>query len=178
MNEKLIAVLRAEGEFQKDRLSKVILGDEFISAADALEQADKENTAKDARIAALEAENRELRQNSYTEDAVKALVDGKYAEIERLKADYDSLNKFERSQLEKLLAKNSRLQAELDAAVSAMKSIADEYRKKVGDDGICGLCEYDANHGIDGDANECPGFERDDCFKWCGPKKDAKGDAR
>ena len=62
--------------------------------------------------------------------------------------------------------------AERDAAVRHMKIIADTYRENVGDDGICGLCEYDAYHGIEGYANECPGFESNECFSWRGAGKE------
>ena len=37
-------------------------------------------------------------------------------------------------------------------------------REKHGDDSVCGLCQYDADHGQYGDANECPGYESEDCF--------------
>ena len=57
-----------------------------------------------------------------------------------------------------------------------MKIIADTYREKNCDDGICGLCKFDADHGLDGDANECPGFETDDCFEWRGPQEAEKGE--
>lgn len=40
-----------------------------------------------------------------------------------------------------------------------------DIRMKEGDDCVCGLCEYDCDHGIDGSAFECPGFETDECFK-------------
>lgn len=32
------------------------------------------------------------------------------------------------------------------------------------DDSVCGMCIEDCDHGLDGYANECSGFERDDCF--------------
>lgn len=75
------------------------------------------------------------------------------------------------------------LQAELaeskrreQAAVEDMKIIADTYREKNCDDGICGLCKFDADHGLDGDANECPGFETDGCFEWRGPQEAGEGE--
>lgn len=30
---------------------------------------------------------------------------------------------------------------------------------------VCGMCRFDCDHGLDGYANECPGFEKDDCFE-------------
>ena len=56
----------------------------------------------------------------------------------------------------------------LDKAVEDLKTIADWYRECRCDDGICGLCKYDADHGLDGDANECAGFYKNDCFEWRG----------
>ncbi|MBR3330617.1 MAG: hypothetical protein IKG25_05290 [Mogibacterium sp.] len=59
-----------------------------------------------------------------------------------------------------------------EAAEEKLKKVVDEMalifadiREKNVDDSVCGLCEYDCDHGIDGYANECPGFERNDCFK-------------
>ena len=69
-----------------------------------------------------------------------------------------------------LTARAEAAEAERDAAVEGMKIIADTYREKNCDDGICGLCKFDADHGLDGYANECPGFETDDCFEWRGPQ--------
>ena len=53
----------------------------------------------------------------------------------------------------------------LKKVVDEMALIFADIREKNVDDSVCGLCEYDCDHGIDGCANECPGFERDDCFK-------------
>lgn len=61
----------------------------------------------------------------------------------------------------------SRAKAEdkLKRVVTEMETIFAHIREKNVDDSVCGLCEYDCDHGIDGFANECPGFELDDCFK-------------
>lgn len=53
----------------------------------------------------------------------------------------------------------------IESLINEMESIFSDIREKLVDDSVCGLCEYDCDHGIDGCANECPGFERDDCFK-------------
>ena len=68
----------------------------------------------------------------------------------------------------KALEENSELKRLLRESMSTMKVIADTYREEAGNDGICGLCEFDgAIQGESGDwYPECPGFERDDCFKW------------
>lgn len=49
--------------------------------------------------------------------------------------------------------------------INELEEIFSAIREKHVDDSVCGLCEYDCDHGLDGYANECPGFERDDCFK-------------
>ena len=49
--------------------------------------------------------------------------------------------------------------------VDELEEIFSDIREKNVDDSVCGLCEYDCDHGLDGFANECPGFEWDDCFK-------------
>lgn len=49
--------------------------------------------------------------------------------------------------------------------INEFEMILSDIREKEVDDSVCGLCEYDADHGIDGYANECPGYEKDDCFR-------------
>lgn len=53
----------------------------------------------------------------------------------------------------------------LTRLINEFEMILSDIREKEVDDAVCGLCEYDADHGMDGYANECPGFERDDCFR-------------
>ena len=78
--------------------------------------------------------------------------------------------------IESLRAEVDESQRREQAAVEDVKIIADTYREKNCDDGICGLCKFDADHGLDGDANECPGFETDDCFEWRGPQETGEGE--
>lgn len=75
-----------------------------------------------------------------------------------------------------LTARAEAAEAERDACKADLKSMADWYRDSVCDDGICGWCKQDADHGLDGDANECAGFYKNDCFEWRGPQ-DRKGAA-
>jgi len=51
--------------------------------------------------------------------------------------------------------------------IDGLEEIFAYLREKHVDDSVCGLCEYDGAYiGQSGDwCNECPGFERDDCFK-------------
>lgn len=57
------------------------------------------------------------------------------------------------------------VQIRLKEIITEMETIFADIREKEVDDSVCGLCEYDCDHGLDGFANECPGFEKDDCFK-------------
>lgn len=38
-------------------------------------------------------------------------------------------------------------------------------RETTVEDYVCGMCRFDCDHGLDGYANECQGFEKDDCFE-------------
>lgn len=89
-----------------------------------------------------------------------------------------TLDRYEKYVIPHLQSKLTESQRREQAAVEDMKIIADTYREKNCDDGICGLCKFDADHGLDGDANECPGFETDDCFEWRGPQEAEKGEAK
>lgn len=55
----------------------------------------------------------------------------------------------------------------LAALVNEFEEILSHIREREVDDSVCGLCEYDGAYiGQSGDwCNECPGFEKDDCFK-------------
>ena len=75
-----------------------------------------------------------------------------------------------------LTARAEAAEAERDACKADLKSMADWYRDSVCDDGICGWCKQDADHGLDGYANECAGFYKNDCFEWRGQQA-GKGDA-
>ena len=57
------------------------------------------------------------------------------------------------------------IKANINDFLNELEAIFSDIREKNVDDSVCGLCEYDCDHGLDGCANECPGFERDDCFK-------------
>ena len=71
--------------------------------------------------------------------------------------------------LESMQEELDRVKAERDAAVSALTDMVNEYRRETSGTDFCGLCEYDLPPaGENGQMAECPGFYRDDCFKWCG----------
>lgn len=58
-------------------------------------------------------------------------------------------------------------QAAIDKFIDGLEDIFADLRERHVDDSVCGLCEYDGAYiGQSGDwCNECPGFEKDDCFK-------------
>lgn len=55
----------------------------------------------------------------------------------------------------------------LTALVNEFEEILSHIREREVNDSVCGLCEYDGAYiGQSGDwCNECPGFDKDDCFK-------------
>ena len=57
--------------------------------------------------------------------------------------------------------------SDLNKFIDGLEEIFADIRERHGDDSVCGLCEYDGAYiGQSGDwCNECPGFDRDDCFK-------------
>ena len=81
-----------------------------------------------------------------------------------------------KAQLASTLTRAEAAEAERDACKADLKLMADWYRDSVCDDGICGWCKQDADHGLDGYANECAGFYKNDCFEWRGQGA-GKGDA-
>ena len=59
----------------------------------------------------------------------------------------------------------------LESSLKDMKHIVDAVRQRHCDDTCCFACAYDCDTSIlpSGDyANECPGFDSDNCFKWRG----------
>ena len=54
--------------------------------------------------------------------------------------------------------------------IDGLEEIFADLRERHVDDSVCGLCEYDGAYiGQSGDwCNECPGFDKDDCFKLKG----------
>ena len=60
-----------------------------------------------------------------------------------------------------------KVRYKLTALVNEIEEIFANIREREVDDCVCGLCEYDGAYiGQSGDwCNECPGFDKDDCFK-------------
>lgn len=55
----------------------------------------------------------------------------------------------------------------INGLVNRFEQILRNIRESKEDDSVCGMCEYDGAYiGQSGDwCNECPGFEKSDCFK-------------
>ena len=60
-----------------------------------------------------------------------------------------------------------KVKYKLTALVNEIEEIFANIREREVNDSVCGLCEYDGAYiGQSGDwCNECPGFEKDNCFK-------------
>ena len=56
---------------------------------------------------------------------------------------------------------------DINKFIDGLEEIFADIRERHVDDSVCGLCEYDGAYiGQSGDwCNECPGFDRDNCFK-------------
>ena len=65
-----------------------------------------------------------------------------------------------------LISRQAAIDA-LNGIINMFEQILRDIRKSKVDDSVCGMCEYDgAFVGQSGDwCNECPGFDKDDCFK-------------
>lgn len=77
-----------------------------------------------------------------------------------------------RSQLEfqiKLADDNNNSRLRLLDVIGNCRDLYEETCKQIReehvDDSVCGMCIEDCDHGLDGYANECRGFEEDDCFR-------------
>ena len=57
--------------------------------------------------------------------------------------------------------------SKINKFIDGLEEILADIRERHVDDSVCGLCEYDGAYmGQSGDwCNECPGFEKDDCFR-------------
>ena len=65
------------------------------------------------------------------------------------------------------LISRQKVRYKLTALVNELEEIFAHIRERNEDDSVCGLCEYDGAYiGQSGEwCNECPGFDRADCFK-------------
>jgi hypothetical protein len=66
-------------------------------------------------------------------------------------------------------------QRRADAAVEDMKLIVDAVREAHCDETCCFACKFDCDTSITDSgcyANECPGFDTNECFEWRGAKEE------
>ena len=68
--------------------------------------------------------------------------------------------------MDDLISRQAAIDA-LNGIINRFEQILRDIRESKVDGSVCGLCEYDGAYmGQSGDwCNECPGFDRDDCFK-------------
>lgn len=70
-------------------------------------------------------------------------------------------------------ARAEKAERERDEAISDLTLAVNEYRRLTTATDLCGLCKYDLPPaGENGQTYECPGFCKDDCFKWRGQKEE------
>ena len=130
------------------------------AAADRLEQ-------QEQRIAELEVENREIRQNSVS-----------HATHQEFISDYQDRIDENDAKIAELTARAEQAERERDAAKADMKLIVDAVRETHCDDTCCFACKHDCDMSINDSGefnNECPGFDRDDCFEWRGLPQEGEG---
>lgn len=108
----------------------------------------------------LFAQNADLRAQLAEQAALLVTVTAKYETAVRIQCQMTELQ--------------HKTETQLAAAEEDMKLLADEARKKHCDDTPCFACRFDCDMSVtqSGDfANECPGFDKDDCFEWRGPQE-------
>ena len=68
--------------------------------------------------------------------------------------------------MDDLISRQAAVDA-LNGIINRFEQILRDIRESKVDDSVCGMCEYDGAYmGQSGDwCNECPGFDKDDCFK-------------
>lgn len=74
-----------------------------------------------------------------------------------------------------LTARAEQAEAREKAAIADMKLIADNVRETHCDETCCFACKHDCDMSINDSGefnNECPGFDRDDCFEWRGQQEE------
>lgn len=79
-----------------------------------------------------------------------------------------------RAEIATLTARAEKAEAERDKAVDDMKTMADCMREsEETTESCCWACKYDPTNNDYLGTTECPGYERDDCFEWCGLQEGA-----
>ena len=89
--------------------------------------------------------------------------------VERLRDRNQELQEILQTETSILRISRDAWKERAEAAEHDLKVLADAVRDRHHDETPCGLCEYDLPPaGEDGQCTECPGFEKDKCFKWRG----------
>lgn len=68
--------------------------------------------------------------------------------------------------MDDLISRKAAIEA-INGMIDRFERLLADIRESKVDDSVCGMCEYDGAYmGQSGDwCNECPGFDKDDCFK-------------
>ena len=82
-------------------------------------------------------------------------------EIERLRKSLQ----FQSDLAEQNNKSRLRLQDVIENARELYEETCKHIRETTVETYVCGMCIEDCDHGPDGYANECSGFEKDDCFR-------------
>ena len=129
---------------------------DFVEAVnmgmDALEQPTSPDTIdRQAVIKVLECWQKAFKENSHHASASDLSLVVK--DIRALSATH--------------VATDTNVGDKISKFIDGLEEIFADIRERHVDDSVCGLCEYDGAYvGQSGDwCNECPGFEKDDCFK-------------
>lgn len=83
------------------------------------------------------------------------------AEIKKLREQLE----FQRQLADDNNKSRLRLQDVVIKGMELYEETCKDIRERHVDASVCGMCIEDCDHGLDGYANECSGFERDDCFR-------------
>ena len=139
----------------------------YTAAGNSIEYSDKLQSAMALAINALNAPNtlemletlkrvsKAYEQCAWERDiAIGQLRELGYGLGEKIRTDSDTISR-------------QKVKYKLTALVNEFEEILSHIRERNVDDSVCGLCEYDGAYiGQSGDwCNECPGFDKDDCFK-------------
>jgi hypothetical protein len=93
--------------------------------------------------------------------------------------EFEALGPEAAALIESLQAKLAAEKRRADAAVEDMKLIVDAVREEHCDETCCFACKFDCDTSITDSgcyANECPGFDTNECFEWRGPQEAGKGE--
>lgn len=93
-----------------------------------------------------------------------------YLNIMKLSTEDDSVGEIKKEVCDiaiEALEKQVEYQNRIKHLITIIENICKDSRERHIDDEHCGLCEYDGAYiGESGDwCNECPGFDKDDCFE-------------